>query len=145
MEALTNGEDQFQPHTDVATGVVLAMPPFPQKAERPKDLEGIPIYGLDDENKYRSFLSPCELESGFLPDEDHGELINKRGFVSCGDYLLVASGRGATVRESADAAYAAASSVEIPNDVEMRTDIGARLKKDLPALQENGFAKNWEY
>jgi phosphoribosylamine--glycine ligase len=142
---LVDGEDTFEPLEDFATGVVIAMPPFPQDPKRRKDLEGIPIYGLNEQNEYREFLAPCELKSGTAPDEAEGELFDKRMFVSSGDLLVVASGRGATVRESADNAYAAASSIEIPNDVEMRTDIGDRLKKEIPKLQDYGFAEAWRY
>jgi phosphoribosylamine--glycine ligase len=145
MANWVDGEDTFEPLDGVATGVVMAIPPFPHKPHSEKEIMGIPIYGLDNENQYRDMLCPCELESGTAPEEADGELFDKRMFVSCGDYLVVATGRGPTVRESADAAYAAASSIEIPNDVEMRTDIGDRLKKEIPKLQDYGFATDWRY
>jgi phosphoribosylamine--glycine ligase len=142
MAHLIDGDDTFEPMPEVATGVVVTIPDWPHSKFTKKEVSGVPLWGMDDENEYRPFLSPCEVMSGVAPD-DKG--IDQRAIVSAGDYLVVANGIGETVSEASRAAYAAADSLEIPNNVQMRTDIGKRLKKDIPALQRYGFATEWAY
>jgi phosphoribosylamine--glycine ligase len=139
---LVDGDDTFEPMPDIAVGIVMSIPPWPNKNPEPKASNGIPVWGLDDENEYRPYLAPCELVSGMAPD-DNG--VDQRCMVSAGEYLVVATGLGDTVSEAARQAYAAADSVEIPNNPQYRTDIGKRLKQDIPALQKMGFATEWAY
>ncbi len=142
MIDLLDGKDTFRPLTDHAIGVVMTIPPWPLEKIIAKDVTGIPVYGLDEQNPYRQFLSPCELQSGSAPNDD---LVEERVMVSAGAYLCVATGLGDTVREAAREAYAAADSVEIPKDVQIRDDIGESLKKKIPDLQSHGFAESWKY
>ena len=146
MVDLLDGKDAFAPWTETAIGVVMTIPDFPYGQFTKKDVCGIPVYNLDDENPYRPYLSPCEVMSGTTPAMEGDELVdNKRMMVSCGDYLVVATGCGDTVREAQKEAYAAVDSLEIPNNLILRTDIGDRLKKQLPILQDYGYATEWVF
>jgi phosphoribosylamine--glycine ligase len=144
MGHLLDGEDTFRPLTDHAIGVVVTLPPWPHEKILAKDVSGVPVYNLDDENPYRPFISPCEVMSGTAPAMVDGEFEdNKRLMVSAGAYLFVATGLGDSVREAQREAYKAVDSIEIPRDPQLRTDIGDKAKKAIPVLQEFGFAEDW--
>ncbi len=145
MADLVDGKDSFLPLPDIATGIVLTIPDFPYSKLTKKEVTGVPVYGLDDENPRRNLISPCELMAGQAPAMDAGSVVEKKLMVSCGDYLAVCSGIGETVIESSREAYRTVESLEVPNDLMYRTDIGDRLQKQLPILQESGFAKDWSY
>lgn len=139
---LLNGNDIFEPSTQHAIGVVMTIPEYPY--ESTKDVSGVPLYNLDDDNEYRDFLAPCETESGYAPAMEEDRLVlTKRLLVSAGDYLCVATGIGGSVREAQAEAYKAARSIEVPDNLMYRTDIGDKLKKAIPALQEHGYAEDW--
>lgn len=145
MVNLLDGEDTFEPSTDFAVGLVMAIPPFPYENADDKEARIVPVYNLNDENPYRPQLSPCELMSGTAPDEENGQIVEKKELVSCGAYLVVATGLGDTVSTAAKNAYEVAGSLEIPSNLILRDDIGESLKKDLPTLHEYGFALDWTY
>jgi phosphoribosylamine--glycine ligase len=146
MVDLLDGKDTFRPLTDHAIGVVLTIPEFPYSKLTKKEVSGVPIYNLDDENPYREFLAPCDVMHGKAPAMVDDELVlDKNLMVSSGDYLCVATGLGDTVREAQKEAYAAVDSLEVPDDLMYRTDIGARVKKALPELQDRGFALDWRW
>jgi phosphoribosylamine-glycine ligase len=141
MAGMLDGEDTFEPMLDHATGVVMAIPPFPYPEPDIKNVCGIPIYHLDNDNDYRSHLSPCDVMLGSAPNDD---LRDQKCMVSCGDYLVVASGYGDSVREATKEAYKVVKSLEVPNDLIVRTDIGD-CERDIEKLQEHGFASEWRF
>ncbi|MGH7875967.1 MAG: LAGLIDADG family homing endonuclease [Candidatus Binatia bacterium] len=145
MAALLDGEDIFNPLPDIAIGVVLTIPDFPYSKMTKREVSGIPIYGLDDENPRRQLISPCEVMDGKAPAMDGDKLIEKRLMVSTGDYLAVCTGLGDTVQQAKAEAYKTVETLEVPNSLIMRTDIGDRLKKQLPKLQGYGFAQGWTW
>lgn len=145
LKSLADGEDKFTPYTDHALGVVLTIPDYPYSHLTNKEVSGYPIYRLDDDNPFRGELHPCELMKGEAPVERKGKIVMDNLYLSAGDYLLVTTGIGNNVREAKAGAYQAAESVEVPNSVGYRTDIGDRLKKQLPALQDMGYATAWEW
>jgi len=142
MGDLLDGRDTFRPLTDHAVGVVVAMPPFPIEPENMKDCTGIPVYTLNQENPYWDVLSPCEVMSGSAPNDD-GKDINL--MVTAGTYVAVATGLGSSVREARDEAYKAVASIKMPNDPKYRNDIGDKMRSKIPALQEFGYASEWQY
>ena len=81
---------------------------------------------------------------GMAPN-DEGKM--KRTYVTAGDYILVVTGKGTNVKEAQREAYRACWAVEgdTPCDIGFRTDIGDRLKKELPKLQDNGYALGMAY
>jgi len=80
---------------------------------------------------------------GEAPVMDGDKVVNRKVPVSAGDYVLVATGRGETVGESVDEAYGILETIDMPNSPFYRTDIGERVVKDLPALQEAGYCDSW--
>ena len=61
MADLIDGEDSFRPSTEHAVGFVLPIPDFPYTTLTKKEVSGVPVYNLDDENPYRDLLTPCEV------------------------------------------------------------------------------------
>jgi len=119
----------------------MAIPDFPFSKFTRKDVHGIPIYNLDDRNRYRKNLHPCEVQYGEAPANVNGKVVTLPCVTTAGDYLLVGSGLGDSVRSARARAYRALESLEVPNNPFWRPDIGQRLKKQLPTLQSRGFAK----
>lgn len=134
------GRDTFVPSRDVAVGVVCAMPDFPYGHFTRKEVTGFPIWGINADNRYN--FHPCELMMG----ESYGESGKKEPMmVSAGDYLAVVTGTGRGVEKARKAAYHNLKQFEIPNSPIFRTDIGVRLEKQIPLLQQMGFVESWEW
>jgi phosphoribosylamine-glycine ligase len=149
MVDLLDGKDSFRPLTEHAIGVVIYQPPFPYEdlikkcgGKLKNETQGIPLYGLNEDNPHFDHIAPVDVTDGKAPNDD---LVLARCLVSTGDYLAVCSGLGDSVREARTEAYAAVDSLDIPNSIGYRTDIGDRLRKDLPTLQGYGFCSTWEY
>jgi hypothetical protein len=83
------------------------------------------------------------MMEGEAPDQE--TLKPVRMPVTAGDYILVMSGTGATVKAAKDLVYKRIKKVSIPNSPMYRTDIGDRLAKQLPPLQANGYAIGMEF
>ena len=62
-----------------------------------------------------------------------------------GNSVLVTSGTGETILQAKRAAYSLMKRLILPNSPMYRTDIGDRLKKQLPLLQELGYAQGMEW
>lgn len=129
------GVDSFCPKTNIAVGVVVAIPDFPYNKLNREELSGYPIFGVTDSNRY--WLHPGELKAG----EFRGEPL----MVSAGNYLLTVSGVGDSVSEAIEAVYPRVKSLVIPNSPIFRNDIGKRLESQLEELQECGYATEWEW
>lgn len=144
LDALAHGHDS-KPFVmnKVAVGVVMAIPDFPYSHLTRKDVVGIPIYGLKSPTTSNVHL--CEVMQGSAPEEKGGKINPAPCLVTAGDYLLVASGIGDTVKSAAGAAYRTMKKIEVPNSPFWRPDIGQRLQKQLPNLQSHGFAKGLMY
>ena len=138
MIDLTRGRDA-KPFTldSVAVGVVMAIPDFPYSKLTRKDVRGIPVHGLTDQHN----LHPCELMAGTAPADVDGKVVDQPCMVTAGDYLLVASGVADTISTAKRRAYRMLKEVEVPNSPFYRTDIGDRLKTQLPDIQKHGYAK----
>ena len=140
MKDALEGKDTFQPYSDVALGIVCAMPDFPYSRLTRKECTGFPVWGVDASNRYN--FHPCELMLG----EGYGENGKLEPMmVSAGDYLAVVTGCGETISEAKKTAYKNLKEFEIPNSPIFRIDIGDRLEKQLPLLQDMGYAEAWEF
>lgn len=126
---------------EVATGVVLVIPDFPYSKLTKKEVTGIPVYGLQGQDN----LHPCEVMLGHAPTDVEGKVQDQPCLVTAGDYLLVGTGTGDSVRSSASRAYSALKKVKVPNSPFWRPDIGQRLKRQLPLLQAHGYATGMNY
>jgi phosphoribosylamine--glycine ligase len=131
MAALVNGYDSFHTSDEVVVGVVLVHGDFPTEKEPRHKSVGFPINGIKavDMNDFH----PQQIMAG------DGQMV------SAGCYLAVVTGSGDTVHEAAAAAYDVAWQVEMPSNLMFRTDIGERLKTDLPKLHKLGYAIGMDY
>jgi phosphoribosylamine--glycine ligase len=143
MLDLINGKDTLEVSTDIALGVVIAMPPFPYKGAHQKQVENFPIYGITSENI--NHLHFIEAKLGYAPMEINGKIRKEECMVSSNVYTLVVSETGKTVKQAKDKCYKIVKQIEIPNSPFYRTDIGCRLEKQLPELQKLGYATSFEY
>lgn len=141
---LVNGVDQKNFELDkIATGVVMSIPDYPYSHLTRKEVNGVPLYGMTPENE--NSIHPCEMMMGEAPHETDGKIASQPCLVSAGDYILVASGTGKTISESKKAAYKILDQLSLPNSPMYRTDIGNRLKKQLPKLQAMGYATGMQF
>lgn len=141
---LIEGRDAKNFRTDeVATGVVLSMPDYPYSRLTGKQVVGIPVYGITP--AIAASLHPCQVMKGIAPIEKDGQIVTEEMWCTAGDYVLVATGTGKTVSQSSAEAYKILDLLSLPNSPMWRTDIGNRLKKQLPQLQKQGFATGMQY
>jgi phosphoribosylamine--glycine ligase len=107
----------FRTHPGYAVGVVLTVPPFPYADGYERLSKWAPISfrpGMTDDARDGLHFAEVALCDGRLMTS---------GTVG---YIMVATGRGATVREARRAAYEVAGQVVIPN-LRYRRDIGERF------------------
>ncbi len=141
---LAEGQDDDHIIYDtVATGVVMAIPDFPYNNLKGLDVIGIPIYGL--EQPLDKCYHPCEVMAGEAPHMVEGKIKTEECLVTAGQYVIVVTGTGETVKESAECAYEHLEKICIPGGAMYRSDIGRRLKKQISKLQKFGYAKGWKY
>lgn len=126
----------------VAVGVVMSIPNYPYtKTNKKEEVEGIPIYG----DLKKPSIHLCECQMGEAPMNVLGRIVTRPIVTTAGDYLLVVSGVGKTVTEAMKSTYSDLKSLSVPNSPMYRTDIGTRLKKQLPELHKHGFATGMEF
>jgi phosphoribosylamine---glycine ligase len=127
----------------VAAGVVVSIPDYPYSHMTRKEVTGVPVYGVRQEDW--EHVHPCEMMMGFAPRKLAGKFADVPMMVTAGDYVLVMSGTGHDVRTATDSVYRRLKTLVVPNSPMYRTDIGRRLKKQLPQLQAMGYAMDMGY
>ena len=128
---------------EVAVGICMSIPDYPYSHMTRKEVVGIPLYGLKP--SIAANVHPCEMMLGTAPHEVAGAIQYLPTFVSAGDYILVTTGLGETVKAAKHQAMRVMKNLEMPNSPMYRTDIGDRLKKQLPVCQRYGFAKDLKW
>jgi phosphoribosylamine--glycine ligase len=126
---------------DVAIGVVLSIPDYPYSHITRKEVCGVPIYGITPE--LENHIHPCEMMLATAPDQETLEPCDIPA--TAGDYVLVMTATGKTVREARHVVYDRLKQLNVPNNAMYRTDIGDRLRKQLPQLQAHGYATGMSY
>ncbi len=141
---LANGRDARNVTLDSpALGVVLSVPDYPYSHLTRKEVVGTPIYGIT-EGVWPN-LHPCEMMMGEAPCDCGGDIVTVPMPVTAGDYVLVVSAVGDTVRNAKEKAYRRLRRLTVPNSPMHRTDIGDRLGKQLPKLQALGYAAGLKF
>lgn len=144
MRDLIYGRDTLRVSEAVAVGVVMAHGDFPLSHVDPPELwSGYPITGITDEN-WEHFHAQ-QVADGSFPVLRNGSVSTIRGLVTAGPYVGLAAGSGGTVRSAARKAYKTAWEISWASNVMFRTDIGERLREDLPKIQKFGYAKDMVY
>lgn len=128
-------------YDEVAIGVVLSVPDYPYSHLTKKEVSGIPIYGLTQ--ALWRHVHPCEMMLAEVPDQQSLAVVPAPA--TAGDYVLVMTATGDTVRAARDTAYRRLKKLTVPNSPMYRTDIGNRLAKQLPMLQAKGFARQMAF
>jgi phosphoribosylamine---glycine ligase len=127
----------------VAAGVVVSIPDYPYSHLTRKEVTGVPLYGLEETSWQH--VHPCEMMMEIAPDQIKGQFIERPMMCSAGDYVMVMSGTGHDVKTATDLTYRRLKTLNMPNSPMYRTDIGRRLKKQLPQLQAMGYATGMEF
>jgi phosphoribosylamine--glycine ligase len=125
LRMLSRQSTHFETSPGYAVGVVLTVPPFPYRYGYAEISRGLPIVidpELSDEARAR-------LHLGEVARDALGQLVTS-GITG---YVLVATGRGASVADAQAEAYALARRVYVPN-LRYRNDIGQ-------AFREHGQAR----
>jgi phosphoribosylamine--glycine ligase len=144
LHDLANGIDPRNWILDrVAVGVVLSVPDYPYSHLTRKEVVGVPIYGITD--SLWDHLHLCECMWGEAPAKKNGKMATVELPVTAGDYVLVMSGVSETIKAAADTVYQRLKTLTVPNSPMYRTDIGRRLRKELPTLQGMGYATGLKY
>lgn len=128
---------------EIAVGVVLTIGDYPYSHLTRKEVTGIPIYGMT--HRYADQVHPCEVMAGEAPQDVAGKVVTAPCLVTAGDYVLIASGTGETVQTARGSAYRVLKRLSLPSSPGWRTDIGVRLKKQLPELQKHRYAIGMTY
>jgi len=131
MLDLIEGKDTLQMDDRVAVGVVMTHGDYPRGDCLDEEAVGFPIYGITRENE--AFIFPSLVRMG------------KQGPETAGTYVLIVTALGDTVRACQKQVYKVLKDLKMPSDTMYRTDIGDRLKEQLPLLQKNGYAVGMEF
>jgi phosphoribosylamine---glycine ligase len=143
MQGMLNGQDLFDPSSNVAVGILMAHGDFPVGVDKPEDWSGFPIRGVDESNW--PHLHWQQVRMGMEPMIVDGDLRRAPAMVTAGNYVAIATGSGESVSAAADNAYRVADSIRWPSNVMYRTDIGRKLQGDLANLQPLGYALGMRY
>lgn len=143
MLDLVQGRDTLEVSEDVAVGVVLSHGDYPYGSYTQKQNMGFPVRGLDDEAAHQ--VSYVEMMMGVAPVEDGHDCPEEEVPVTAGDYVAVITGTDNTVSGAAGKCYDTFWKLNFPSNKGGRTDIGKRLKKEIPKLQALDFAEGMTY
>jgi phosphoribosylamine--glycine ligase len=141
---LSEGRDSRPFKLDtMAVGVVLALPEFPYGKSPLEKVIGAPILGMSPSATRSVHLCQAMLSSA--PQDGSGGVETAKCWATAGDYVLVASGLGESVRQARGRAYRTLEKIRIPASAFWRTDIGERLRSQLPQIQSSGYASNMRF
>jgi phosphoribosylamine--glycine ligase len=136
LDAL-NGKDTLKVSEDVFVGVVMALPGWTTKGARQDVWQGLPIQGITPKNWPNLHLIGAMAGKGVEMAKD--KPAEKDMMVTSGAYVLTATGSGESVKKARKSAYATIDSVHVKNAI-VRDDVGEKFEKNLPGLQELGYA-----
>lgn len=136
------GKDSLKVRYATACGIVLAQPDYPYSEKTKAEVADIPIYGVTPENE--PYLYPQAVKRTVLPMMDGEKVSEREIWATAGDYLLVVTGTGKTVRQACTRAYDTVKEIEVP-DLIYRDDVGEKLEEELPKLHDLGYAQEFRY
>lgn len=141
MKDALDGKDTLKASYDCAVGVVVAQKPYPYSDGTPDQVVGNPIYGVDEVAEHIHF---AQVMMGSGPCWNGKKTVIERLPMTTGAYVLVCTGNGKTVCKAHEAAYKVIDSISLA-DMLVRTDVGDKLKDQLPKLHKVGIATEIEY
>jgi phosphoribosylamine--glycine ligase len=148
---LVEGRRGSKPFTldKIAVGVVMALPQFPYGKTPVEDMTGVPVYGLANKTRQvegksvvrpQPHVHPCGMMWSSSPMDVSGKVETTPCLTTAGDYVLVATGQGSTIRSARSKALGVLDGLQAPASPFWRPDIGQRLKDQLPKIQSHGYA-----
>ena len=137
-----NGKDTTTFKKDVGCCLVLAHGDFPHGNATKKEVSGVPVYGVTKGNK--KHLHPQSIKIDVMPDMDGNKMVERPIWNTSGDYVLVVTGYGKDVKQSAERAYKTAKQLHV-SDMVLRDDIGEGMEEQLPLLHKHGYATHFEF
>lgn len=142
MADALEGKDTTSFKEDIGTCLVLTHGDFPYGNKKPEEVSGVPIYGVTKGNK--KHLHPQAVKINVMPDMSDDKIVERPTWNTSGDYVMVITGFGKDVKQSAERAYKTASQLHVSNNI-LRDDIGEELKSQLPELHKLGYAEHFNY
>lgn len=142
MLAACEGRDSLKVSQKICCGVVVSQPPYPEDPQDPKECADVPIYGVTAANE--NYLYPQSVCRQKMPDMDGSKVSEKDIWTATGNYVLVVTGQGKTVRQATTRAYDTLHEISLSN-MSYRDDIGEKLEDEIPKLQKHGYCTEWSY
>jgi phosphoribosylamine--glycine ligase len=142
MRDACDGKDTLKVSPKICCGVVVAQPDYPYSEKTKAETTDIPIYGVTKANE--NYLYPQSVKRGKLPAMDGNKVTDKDMWATTGDYVMVVTGQGKTVRQACTRVYDTLHEIHIP-DMIFRDDIGEKLADELPKIQQHGYCTEWVY
>jgi phosphoribosylamine--glycine ligase len=140
LDAL-KGKDSMQVSKDVAIGVVVSIPPYPNPSN-PEDVEGIPIYGVTKKNQ--KYILPQQVMLQKHVDMDDDKLVEREIWSTTGEYVFIATGLGETITKASERCYGTIKEISVSGK-QYRDDIGESLETELGEIQKHGYALTTRY
>jgi phosphoribosylamine--glycine ligase len=141
MADLLAGGDTLESAEDVALGVVVSIADYPYQHLPASEVRGIPLYGTPPAAQTHLF----QVMSAQAPCPEGDAVVERECLVTCGNNVMTVSGAGDCVEGAMRSAYGALRYLDMPGAPMYRTDIGARLERELPRLHANGYATGLDY
>ena len=132
-----NGIDSLNTTHDIIVGVCLVTQGFPITNED----KGIAIYGLTAGLK--KYIQPQFIKMGKFIDNVEDNLQEVEEWVTSGTYNAVVCASGQTLQMAQKRVYSIIDKISISN-LGYRIDIGDKVAKSIPVLNELGFATEWK-
>jgi phosphoribosylamine---glycine ligase len=113
MADACDGKSTLQVSYDAGACVVVCIPPFPHKgAASENHNSGLPIYGVTKQNM--KHLQPQGVKVKTLPDMEGNKVVEREIWATAGDYVLVVTALGKTVKIAKERAYRTAKEIYSP-------------------------------
>lgn len=142
-DAAVDGKNTLKVSDDIAVGVVFSHGHYPNQKLDDGQHCGFPMYGITP--SMEKHLHYVEMQYGEAPMTVGTKIRQVEMPLTAGCYALCVTGTGATVGEAQEKAYNIAWKLKPPTNRMFRTDIGDRLKEELPKLRAQGFAEGMRY
>ena len=142
MKDAIDGKDTTTFKEDIGVCLVLAHADFPHGNATKRETDGVPIYGVS--NGIRQHLHPQAVQMMKQPDMNGDQMVERDMWCTAGDYAVVITGFGKTVKQARERAYKTADKLHVANPI-LRDDVGEKLEETLPKLQDMGYAMHADF
>lgn len=143
MYDLLHGQDTLEVNPDIAIGIVVTIPNYPYVGPSQKTYKNLPLWA-DPKHKH---IHPVAIKAGMVWDEaPDGKIEKVPGWNVTDSYVAIVTAHASSVSTAMRRVYRTIKEeIHIPSSIGYRTDIGLRLKKQLPEFQKHGYATGMEF